>query len=113
LTWQSFAAEPPDRDPQPVGASLDPLSRKLGVPRPSALASVFGHWSELVGEALAQHAQPASLRDGVLVVLVDQPAWASELLYFGGELRRRICEAIGDPGVDCVQVRVSPVWPPR
>jgi predicted nucleic acid-binding Zn ribbon protein len=96
-----------------VGVSLEALAQQLGVPDPSVLGAVFGHWTDLVGEGVAAHAEPVSLRDGVLVVAVDQPAWATELRYLGADLRRRVSEVAGTATVRSIRIRVSPHWPPR
>ena len=39
------------------------------------------HWSEVVGADVAAHARLVSVRDGVVVVAVDDPIWATQLRY--------------------------------
>jgi len=104
----SWRPDPVDDGPQPVGASLDRLARSIGMAGPGPLRGVFGRWAEVVGEQVAAHARPVSLRDGTLVVAVDQPGWATQLRFLETDLVRRLAEVAGDGVVARVEVRVRP-----
>jgi predicted nucleic acid-binding Zn ribbon protein len=99
---------PPAR---PLEASLDQLTRALGIPNAAALETVFSRWTELVGPAVAAHARPASMRDGVLLVNVDEPAWGTELRYRAQELLTRIGHELGPGTPTRIEVRVRPEMP--
>jgi predicted nucleic acid-binding Zn ribbon protein len=68
---------------------------------------LFSRWEAVVGPEIAQHAEPRSVRDGVLVLVVDQPAWATQLRYLVPELLARIRAAVSQSGVTDVQIRVA------
>jgi predicted nucleic acid-binding Zn ribbon protein len=74
----------------------------------SSLEHVFAHWEDVVGPSVAAHARPLSLRDGVLAVAVDNPAWATQLRLLGNELLARLSEAAGPGVVTSLDVRVRP-----
>jgi predicted nucleic acid-binding Zn ribbon protein len=78
------------------------------VPRASTLSRVFASWPELVGEAVAAHARPRSLRAGTLVVAVDEPAWATQLRWLEADLVGRLTEVLGEGQIDRIDVRVLP-----
>jgi predicted nucleic acid-binding Zn ribbon protein len=63
----------------------------------------------MVGESVAQHSRPRSLRDGVLVVAVDEPAWATQLRWLEADLLTRLREVLGPDQVARIEVRVQPV----
>jgi predicted nucleic acid-binding Zn ribbon protein len=92
-----------------VGESLDRVAASLGVPLASTLSTVFASWPEMVGESVAQHSRPRSLRDGVLVVAVDEPAWATQLRWLVADLLTRLREVLGPDQVARIEVRVQPV----
>jgi predicted nucleic acid-binding Zn ribbon protein len=98
-------ALPPGR----VGEVLDRVVRSLGGPSADALSALFEQWPDVVGERLAAHARPVSLRDGTLVVAVDEVGWATQLRFLEADLRRRLGDAAPGLRVDRVEVRVSPV----
>jgi predicted nucleic acid-binding Zn ribbon protein len=104
--WKPLPGQRPE--PRTVGTSLDRVAASLGVPRASTLSSVFASWPELVGESVAAHARPRSLRDGTLVVTVDEPAWATQLRWLEGELLTRLADVLGPDEVDRIEVRVQP-----
>lgn len=102
--WQPLPGQVPD--PRRVGDSLDRVAAAMGVPRASTLSGVFASWADLVGESVAQHARPASLRDGTLVVAVDEPAWATQLRWLEADLVARLEDVLGPGQVARIEVRV-------
>lgn len=93
-------------EPTPVGDGLDRLLRQLGGPAAGTLTALHGRWPELVGEQIAAHARPVSLRDGRLTVVVDDPAWASQLRWLEPRLTGRLSEVLGEP-VERLDLRVE------
>ena len=60
-----------------------------------------------MGPALARHVRPLRLSGGVLVVAVDQPAWATQVRALGAGLLTRVGE-VGGVVPDRLQVTVKP-----
>lgn len=92
-------------DPRPVGASLPDAARLLGAEGAFALAGVAERWPDLVGAQVAAHCRPLSLGDGVLTVVTDNNAWASQLRILALDLVANIRSV--EPGVQSIAVRVS------
>jgi predicted nucleic acid-binding Zn ribbon protein len=67
------------------------------------LAALVARWSEIAGDAVAAHARPLTLRDGVLVVAVDQPIWRTQLGFLEADVRRRVREVTG---IEITELRV-------
>ena len=103
--WKPLPGQIPE--PKPVGASLDRVARSMGVPLASTLSTVFASWPELVGESVAQHARPRTLREGILVVIVDEPAWATQLRWLEADLLTRLNDVLGLGSVARIEVRVQ------
>ena len=76
-----------DRDPIPISASLDEVVRSLRGPGRREVGGVFGRWEEAVGAQVAAHARPVRLDGGVLVVEVDEPAWATQITLLSNTIR--------------------------
>ena len=85
---------------------------RAGAGPPSAQAFEMGRlwaaWPELVGPAVAAHAEPSSLRERVLRVRADSPAWATEIGYLREEIRRRANDHLGREVVTEVRVWTGP-----
>ena len=101
-------ADTPDTGPRPLGASMDQVTRALGMPSRAVVENVFSRWSALVGPVIASHAHPVSLRDDLLVVNVDDPTWGTELRYRAQELLARIAGNVGHGSPTRMEVRVRP-----
>ncbi len=78
-----------------VGSSLGDVANRLGLAAPTTLHQIFAQWGELVGEPLATHVQPTSMRDGVLRLRADESAWAAQVGYLGTDLIARINDRLG------------------
>ena len=83
---------------------LDGFGIKVGLGRSKDASVIWSRWPEIVGDAVAAHAEPSSLRDGVLKVRADSPTWAAELGYLVEEIRGKANALIG--GQSVVEVRV-------
>jgi len=55
-------------------------------------------WPEIAGELIRAHTRAETVRDGVLIVATDTPAWAQELQLRRGDLLQRLAAQVG-PGV--------------
>ena len=91
-----------------MGPALDRVVAHLGGPSSEALLGLFERWEEFAGPRLAAHTRPVSIRDGVVVVAVDDPAWVSQVRFGAPQLLERM--RAGFPGlrVSSVDVRVRP-----
>ena len=96
----------PERDPRPLGESLDRVARGLGGPGAAMLGTVFSHWADVVGPVVADHSWPVSLARGVLVVAVDEPIWHTQLTFLQADILERLGAVAGAGAVTRVEVRV-------
>lgn len=85
-----------DDDPAPIGASIDRVLRGLGNPGVAAVRTVFSAWDDLVGEQTAAHAKPVSLDGHCLVVVVDEPGWATRFRFEQAGLLQRFAAELGE-----------------
>ncbi len=96
------------REPRKVSDTLDDLLRHLGSSRGETLATVFGRWTDVVGDRVAAHTGPLAVRDGALIIAVDDPAWASELRWQSARLCERARYVLNDDSIERITVRGGP-----
>jgi predicted nucleic acid-binding Zn ribbon protein len=101
---------PDSRDPQTLAAATSDLSKTRGWSARVAEGSVFGQWATVVGEQIAEHAEPTVLRDGVLTVAAESTAWATQLRLVQAQLLAKIAAAVGDGVVTSLKI-VGPTGP--
>ncbi len=91
-----------------MASALDRVVGRLGGPSADALTTLYGGWEGLVGDRLAAHTRPVALRDGVLVVGVEDPAWATEVRFLAPTVVERLRSGPAGLSVTSVEVRVRP-----
>ena len=99
----------PDRREQPatsLNESIGQFLRAEGLGDLETLTRVRSLWPNVVGEHVSQHAQPESLRSGELRVVVDQPAWATELRFLAGDIISELQRQLGNAVVSALKVHV-------
>jgi predicted nucleic acid-binding Zn ribbon protein len=109
-TWSGPG--PDSRDPQPFGAATMDMARSRGWTPRVAEGSIFGQWSTVVGDQIAEHANPSSLREGVLTVEAESTAWATQLRMVQAQILAKIAAAVGDGVVTSLKIvgPTAPTW---
>jgi len=109
-TWSGPG--PDVRDPQAFGSATMDLARSRGWTPRVAEGSIFGQWSTVVGEQIAEHANPSSLREGVLTVEAESTAWATQLRMVQAQILAKIAAAVGDGVVSSLRIvgPTAPTW---
>lgn len=95
---------PGGRDPQLVGDVLGNLLRSRGWVEPVSVGGVVGRWREVVGDAVADHCDPESFEDKVLVVRADSTAWATQVRLLAPRLLEALAREVGEGVVAEVRV---------
>lgn len=101
-----------DRDPQPLGRLASRLVADRGWTGRVSGGQVFGRWEQLVGDEIAEHAQPVALREGELTVQASSTAWATQLRLLQRQLLGRISAGVGRGVVTRLRVLgpAAPSW---
>jgi predicted nucleic acid-binding Zn ribbon protein len=103
MKQRSWEAEEPEegyghRPLRRLQESLAEVAADLRLDDPGTVRGVLTGWADAVGEAVAAHARPRILRDGVLLVEVDSPEWATQLRYLEEDILCRLGRKV-QPGV--------------
>lgn len=88
LAWENFGK--PGRDPQKVGNIFGLIATQGKWTPHLKIAQMQNHWDQVVGRENAMHTYPVSLRDGILTIRCDSPAWTTTMNYMIPELTRII-----------------------
>jgi predicted nucleic acid-binding Zn ribbon protein len=108
--WHPFAAtENPGTNAAAALERIVPKVMKgLGLEQRLQQSQVFFLWPQIVGADIARHAQPVSLRNGILIVAVDHPVWLQELSRFHKPLLlQKVRERIGKKAVRDIVFRIG------
>jgi predicted nucleic acid-binding Zn ribbon protein len=94
-------------DPRRIDELLDDLLQALGVARPVDVAQLVENWAELAGEPWGERSRPVLLKDGELVVEVEDGTAATLLKYRQADLIERLGERLGRGLVSTIRVRMA------
>lgn len=92
-----------------LGPALDGVMRRLDRKSGGAYTSarVILAWDRLAGEGIAKHTTGAHLRDGVLVVYVDNNTWATQYTAMAEQYRTSVNKELGEELVSSLRFTVS------
>ncbi|MGJ9372325.1 DUF721 domain-containing protein [Nesterenkonia sp. CF4.4] len=100
------------RDPNLLGGVVGGLIKTRGWSSPVAVGSVIARWEQLVGSAIAQHCKPEKFENGVVEVLCDSTAWATNLKLMRPQLMDVFNTELGPGIVTGLSIRgpAAPSW---
>lgn len=87
---------------------LQAAGARLGLEGALETGALWARWAEIVGASVATHAEPTSLKKGVLRIRTDSPTWATEISYLADEIKTRANRVAGRALVSEVRVWTSP-----
>ncbi len=73
---------------------------------------IFSQWERTVGQGIARHARPVSLRGRKLILVVDSPAWMQQLSLMKPEIREKLNAGLGRESVREITLRLGEVAAP-
>ena len=94
-------------EPRRLGAGLPRLIADLGGPAEASGVELFSHWARLVGEEIAAHARPVAIEGHQLILVCDDPAWATQLRWLAPQILEAVADA-GGPALEGLALRVRP-----
>ncbi|MDP9067702.1 MAG: DUF721 domain-containing protein [Actinomycetota bacterium] len=95
-------------EPTSLKGLLGGAAARFGLDDALAAGKLWSRWHEVVGLDVASHAEPTSLRGGVLRLRADSPVWAHEIGYLSEEIKQRANQHLGRAVVTEVRVWSAP-----
>ena len=92
-----------------LGPALDGVMRRLDRKSGGAYTSARVNlaWDRVAGEGIAKHTTGAHLREGVLIVFVDNNSWATQYTAMAEQYRTSINKELGEELVSSLRFTVS------
>jgi len=105
---------PDERDPQPLGRSVQRFIGAQGWDAAAAVAALTGRWAEIVGPDIADHivVEAFEPEERLLVLRADSTVWATQLRLLSGPLITRLATELGPDVVRTLRI-LAPATPSR
>ncbi|MBL7496736.1 DUF721 domain-containing protein [Frankia sp. CNm7] len=100
------------REPTSFQAAIGRLLASRGWQGKASDSAVLARWDTIVGPDISAHATPVSLRDGVLELVAESTAWATQLRFLAPRILAELRRELGAGVVTRVNVRgpSAPSW---
>jgi predicted nucleic acid-binding Zn ribbon protein len=107
--WRGLPDRKPRYDRWQSAAALVPgVMKQLGLSDRLRESEIIEAWSKIVGEFIAAHSTPTTLRDGLLIVRVLQPSLHYELETISKpEVLRKLKQRFGAKTIRDIRFRVG------
>jgi predicted nucleic acid-binding Zn ribbon protein len=77
-------------EPESIGSILETLSVSRDWKRGLAEGNIFTNWRQIVGDEIANRAEPITIFEGQLTIRAESTAWATQLRLLERELLKNI-----------------------
>jgi len=99
------------KEPQSIRSILEKTIKTLEIDAPLKTYSIMGAWKEIVGEPVAIHSQPYSIRNRILFIEVSHPTWMQQLQFLKLTLLEKINHFLGEPLIQDIRFRLGKISP--
>jgi len=99
------------KKPQSFHSILEKTLKTLEIDVPIKTYSIMGAWKEIVGEPVAIHSQPYSIRNRILFVEVSHPTWMQQLQFLKLTLLEKVNHFLGEPLIQDIRFRLGKISP--
>ncbi len=99
----------PKKDPEHIGSILKDLFDNPEWESQLKASQPLLHWQDIVGPRIAGQSQPEALKDGVLIVRVENSAWLHHLSFLKEELRQRLNKELPSLEIKEIRLRQGPL----
>jgi hypothetical protein len=100
------------KKPQSIQSILEKTLKTLEIDVPLKTYSIVGAWKEIVGESVAGHSQPRSIRNQILFIDVVHPTWMQQLQFLKPTLLNQVNAFLGGTLIQDIRFKLGNVSPP-
>ena len=90
-----------------IGSILSDVLRTYRKDADVELLQVWQVWDDVVGDAIAQNAQPAAFKGKILIVHVSSSTWVHQLQFLKKEMIVKLNNAFGKTLIDDLKFKIG------
>ncbi len=97
--------------PQSIRSILEDTLKALEIDVPVKTYSILGAWDQIVGESVAEHSQPRSIRNRILFIDVSHSTWMQQLQFLKPTLLEKVNTFLGEPLIQDIRFKLGKISP--
>jgi hypothetical protein len=98
------------KKPQPIRSILEQTIKSLEIDVSLKTYSILGAWNEIVGESVAAHSQPHSIRNRILFIDVSHPTWMLQLQFLKPTLLEKVNAFLGESLIQDIRFKLGKIF---
>jgi len=95
--------------PQPIRSILENTIKSLEIDVPLKTYSILAAWNEIVGESVAAHSRPRTIRNRILFIDVAHPTWMQQLQFLKPTLLEKINTFLGESLIQDIRFKLGKI----
>jgi predicted nucleic acid-binding Zn ribbon protein len=99
------------KKPQSIRSILEQTLKALEIDVPLKTYSILGAWNDVVGESVAEHSQPRTIRNRILFIDVSHPTWMQQLQFLKPTLLEKVNTFLGEPLIETIRFKLGKISP--
>ena len=104
---------PPGSSLTALASTLESVAERFGLSSMLLEQRLQRRWADIVGDAVAAHTRPDTIRFKKLYLIAENSVWLQQLTFLKPSLLEKIAAAIGKPAVVDIVLRVGEVGASR
>jgi predicted nucleic acid-binding Zn ribbon protein len=97
------------KKPQSIRSILEDTLKALEIDVPVKTYSILGAWDQIVGESVAEHSQPRSIRNRILFIDVSHSTWMQQLQFLKPTLLEKVNGFLGEPLIQDIRLKLGKI----
>jgi hypothetical protein len=97
------------KKPQTIRSILEDTLKALEIDVPVKTYSILGAWDQIVGESVAEHSQPRSIRNRILFIDVSHSTWMQQLQFLKSTLLEKVNGFLGEPLIQDIRFKLGKI----
>jgi hypothetical protein len=97
------------KKPQTIRSILEDTLKSLEIDVPVKTYSILGAWDQIVGESVAEHSQPRSVRNRILFIDVSHSTWMQQLQFLKPTLLEKVNGFLGEPLIQDIRFKLGKI----
>ena len=90
---------------EPINKVIERILGEGKLGNSAQVAELWGQWTEIVGESIAEHCVPEKITEGKLYIRVDSAVWCQQLDMLKEELKEKINRKQDRPNIQKIVLR--------
>lgn len=95
--------------PQPIRSILAQTIKCLEIDVPLRTYSILETWNEIVGDSVADHSRPRSVRNRILFIDVAHPTWMQQLQFLKPTLLEKVNAFLGESLIRDIRFKLGKI----